>query len=128
LKNNKITKDRILKLILQQTKVEEQLINAIKKYSKNKNIMLQELYAQAIKEFINSFKGITPGIYHPIFYSSPITGITVNLKIPEYLKEEAEEIANNKKTSSRRLYYTALLRFSLNNKIISSKEELRNIS
>jgi hypothetical protein len=56
---------------LQQTKAEPELVNAIKNYTKVHDEILQEVYAKAIKEFIDSFKNIAPGEHHPIFYASP---------------------------------------------------------
>ncbi|GEM_PF-4867903 len=111
-------------LILQQTKAEPELVNAIKNYTKVHDEILQEVYAKAIKEFIDSFKNIAPGEHHPIFYASPSAGLTINLKLPEKLKNEAVQLATKEQSSARRLYYTALLRFALNKKLINSKEDI----
>jgi hypothetical protein len=40
-------------------------VNAIKNYTKVHDEILQEVYAKAIKEFIDSFKNIAPGEHHP---------------------------------------------------------------
>jgi hypothetical protein len=107
-----------LTLILQQTKAEPELVNAIKDYVKVHNKTLQEVYAKAVREFIDSFKNIAPDERHPIFYASPSAGLTINLKLPEKLKNEVITLAKREQTSARRLYYTALLRFALNRKLI----------
>lgn len=113
-------------LILQQTKAEPELVDAIKNYTKLNNEILQEVYAKAVKEFIDSFKNISSGERHPVFYASPSAGLTINLKVPELLKIEVMALAKREQTSARRLYYTALFRFALNKKLINSKEDLRN--
>ena len=113
-------------LILQQTKAESELFHAIKDYAKNNNEILQEVYADAIKDFIDLFEKLSPGERRPTFYASPSAGLTINLKLPEALKDVAVELATQEQASARRFYYTALLRFALNKKLIHSTEDLLN--
>ena len=113
-------------LILQQTKVEPELVSALKIYARDHNETLQDVYAKAIREFIDVFKNIDPVERRPIFYASPSAGSTINLKLPEPLKDVALELATKEQASARRLYYTALVRFALNNKLINTKEDLMN--
>lgn len=104
-------------LIIQQTKADIVLVNAIKTYAKNNNEILQEVYAKAVKEFIDSYEREQPS-----FLASPLNGITINLKLPENLKKSATLLANKHNNSARRLYYTALRQFALKNKLINSRE------
>ncbi len=115
-------------IILQQTKAEHKLADAIKNYAKDNNQKLQCVYSEAIREFMDYLKSIDTNKNSAKFYTSPKEGKTINLKIPESVKSEGLALARMHQVSARRLYYTALVRFAESKFIININEDLINDS
>lgn len=113
-----------MSLILQQTKSDPKLNDALRQYAKDHGRFFQAVYTKAIADFIEEInKNHSSGARH-LFCSSPRDGKNINMKIPEKLKDAALFMAKQEQTSARRLYYTALVRFALKEELFT-KEDLK---
>ncbi len=97
-------------LQIQQTKIDPDIFEAIKKYSRQEKQFLQDVYKTALIDYIDYIDSETT--HKPSsFYKVPPAGKTINIKISEGLKDRIVSLAEKESVSERSICYSALIKF-----------------
>lgn len=119
--------------VLLQTRVAFSMISKLKLYVARESaklgerVLLQEIYEQAVVEFIQYRRELQKKGSKIVYSASPQRGegsSELNMKIPRDLAFRLSRIATADKTSGRRFLYTSLVHFCRTHKI--EKLEVEN--
>ncbi len=97
---------------LKQTAASKQLIQQLKTYAAIRDMLMKELYEQAIFSLIKHRKDLQEEGREVTYFASPKDGKELNLVMRKTLSRRVTQIAEMDKTSVRRFLFTALMHFS----------------
>lgn len=98
--------------ILKQTSASVDLIQQLKVYSAQQNILMRDVYERAIINLINHRRQIQEDGKQMLYLASYRNGKELNMKIKEGLANRITRIADTDGVSVRRFLYTSLVLFS----------------
>jgi hypothetical protein len=110
-----ITNDYVI-----QTSVSDELAGALKAYGALKNVLLFDVFVEAIEDFFKHRQMIQRKRQSMPYLISPKGAKYFNVRIPAKLAERVQTAADEDNVAARRLAYTALVHFAATRKLIRS--------
>lgn len=97
---------------LKQTSASESMIQQLKVYAAQQNVLMRDVYERAVINLINHRRELQEHGKKMIYLASNRKGKELNIKIKTNLANRITRIAETDGTSVRRFLYTALVIFA----------------
>jgi hypothetical protein len=107
------TKDTVI-----QTAVSAQLAAALKAHAALRQVLLFDVFVEAMERFVAFSKDMHQRRSFIPYFVSPRAAKDFNVRIPEKLARRLQAIADEDGVALRRLVYTALLHYAVNERLI----------
>jgi len=100
-----------LSLVVQQTSLEERYLEWFKTYAEKNNLLLQDIWVDAIERFLAHRKKLLAQGKFPAYLAAPVGSVPWSMKLPRAIVDRVAAVVSEDSTSARRLYYTALVHY-----------------
>jgi hypothetical protein len=99
-------------LVVQQTSLEERYLEWFKTYAQTNNLFLQDIWVDAIERLLAHRKKCLAKGEFPAYFAAPVGCEPWSMKLPRAIVDRVAAVASEDRTSARRFYYTALVRYA----------------
>ena len=98
-------------LVVQQTKIDKNIVADLKNYARDSGVFLADIYSGAFKDLLVNFQNEKRNAkdVNISFLASPADGVTISFRVDKTLVDEIKTEIEGK-ASVRRFYYTALVK------------------